>query len=303
MFMISSNSHGEETKLILVVGATGDLGGLITRRLLSKGKSVRVLVRPHSSFQPLIEAGAQAIFGDLKDRNSLDSACKDIDVIITTATSAKRGGADTVETVDRNGNRNLIDAAKQAGVKQFIFVSANIAYPDSPIPLMAAKAATEDYLNATGIRYTIVAPDAFMQVWVAMVVGLPAVSGKAVTFVGSGKRRHSFISDADVANFVIASIYNEKALNQRLVIGGPEALSFIDAVRVFERALNRKITVQSVAVGQSIPGFPDAMVQIISGFDMYDSVVEMSETSKTFGVRLTSLEDFAKAFISSMLSR
>ncbi|HUK84667.1 MAG TPA: SDR family oxidoreductase [Candidatus Acidoferrum sp.] len=302
--MTSPNGAGRpRDKLILIVGATGDLGGLITRGLLSKGEHVRVLVRSQSSFQPLIEAGAQAVFGDLKDRNSLDPACKGVDVLITTATSAKRSGADTVDTVDLKGNQNLIDAAKFTGVKQFIFVSANIAYPDSPIPLMAAKAATEDYLRASGIPYTIVAPDAFMQVWVAMVVGLPAVAGKPVMFVGSGNRRHSFISDSDVANFIIASIENQKAISQKVVIGGPEALSFIDAVRVFERALNRKIAVQSVAAGQSIPGFPEAMSQIVGGFDMYDSVVDMSETSKTFGVRLTSLQEFAKVFIASVLSR
>ena len=293
---------GPKDKLILVVGSTGDLGGLIARRLLSKGERVRVLVRSQSSFQHLTEAGAQAVFGDLKDRSSLDPACKGVDVLITTATSAKRGGADTVDAVDLKGNRNLIDAAKFAGVKQFIFVSANIAFPDSPIPLMAAKAATEGYLRGSGIPYSIVAPDAFMQVWIAMVVGLPAVAGKPVMFVGGGNRRHSFISDADVANFIAASIENEKALCKKVVIGGPEALSFMDAVRVFERALNRKIAVQSVAAGQPIPGFPEAMTQIIGGFDMYDSVVDMNETSKTFGVRLTSLEDFAKGFVASVLS-
>jgi uncharacterized protein YbjT (DUF2867 family) len=283
-------------KLILVVGSTGDLGGQVARKLLSLHKSVRILVRPPSNYKPLVEAGAQPVFGDLKNRKSLDPACKDVSVLITTATSAKRGGEDTVQTVDLDGNRNLIEAAKAAGVKQFIFVSANIADPASQVPLMAAKGITEDRLRASCLPFTIIAPDAFMQVWVAMVVGMPAVQGRPVTFVGTGRRKHSFISDGDVANFIVASIDNPKAVNQKLILGGPQALSFIDAAQVFEKAVGHKVPVQSFALGQPIPGFPDAMVQLITGFDMYDSVVDMKELSKTFRIKLTSMEEFSKNF-------
>src|SRR4030066_354331 len=131
--MIASRQVTEKENLILVVGATGDLGGVIARELLSLGKCVRVLVRSQSNFQPLVDAGAQAVIGDLKNRDSLDPACKSADVLITTANSAKRGGDDNLKTVDLEGNRNLIDAAKVAGVKQFIFVSNLLADPNSPV--------------------------------------------------------------------------------------------------------------------------------------------------------------------------
>ncbi len=291
--MTPANAH---ENLILVVGSTGDLGGQITRRLLSMKKSIRILVRPPSNYKPMVETGAEPVIGDLKNPKSLGPACKGVTTLITTATSAKRGGDDNVQTVDLEGNRNLIEAAKAAGVKQFIFVSANIADPGSQIPLMAAKGATEDRLRASGIPYTIIAPDAFMQVWVAMVVGVPAVSGRPVTFVGTGKRKHSFISDGNVADFIIASIGNPRAVNQKLFLGGPEALSFIDAAKAFEKAVGHKVPVQSFSPGQPIPGFPDAMVQLITGFDMYDSVIDMNELSKSFGIKLTSMEEFAKAF-------
>jgi uncharacterized protein YbjT (DUF2867 family) len=282
---------------ILVVGATGDLGGAVMRTLLSKSKSVRVLVRPQSNYKPLIDMGAQAVIGDLKNRISLDPACKDIEILITTATSAKRGGDDNPKTVDLEGNRNLIDAAKVAGVKQFIFVSANIADSNSPNPLMQAKGATEDYLRSSGVPFTIIAPDAFMEIWVAMVVGMPALAGQPVTLVGTGNRKHSFISSFDVAKFIIASINNPAAINQKLVLGGLEPLSFREVVAIFERFLGRKIPVQSVSFGEPVPGFPDAMAQIIGGFDTYDSAIDMTNTSKTFAVKLTPLEEFAKSFV------
>ena len=126
--------------MILVIGATGILGGLITQQLLQKGENVRILVRHNSpseqmalqgmatSAQSLIESGAKPVYGDLKQRASIDKACEGIVTVITTATSAMRGGEDTVDTVDRQGNLNLIDAARKAGVKARIKVKARNAF-------------------------------------------------------------------------------------------------------------------------------------------------------------------------------
>ena len=58
--------------MILIVGATGQLGSLITRRLLAKGQSVRILAREGSDYQALADAGAQVAIGDLKSRASLE---------------------------------------------------------------------------------------------------------------------------------------------------------------------------------------------------------------------------------------
>src|SRR5919202_1662541 len=109
--------------MLLVVGATGLLGGMIAQRLLDSGQQVRILVRPGSDYAILEQAGAQPVTGDLKDPASLDAACAGVKTVITTANAVARGGDDTVETVDLEGNRHLIDAAQAAGVEQFIFTS------------------------------------------------------------------------------------------------------------------------------------------------------------------------------------
>ena len=62
--------------MILVVGATGNLGGAVTRMLLAQGQPVRILARSQSNYRPFAEAGAQVVLGDLKDRKSLDLACE-----------------------------------------------------------------------------------------------------------------------------------------------------------------------------------------------------------------------------------
>jgi NADH dehydrogenase len=166
--------------MILVVGSTGSLGGQIARGLLDKGRRVRILVRPSSNHQSLVYSGAVPSYGDLKDRLSLDIACRDVDTVITTAISLGRGPGDTIESVDLAGNRNLIEAATAAGVRQFVFTSALGATPEHVNPFMAAKAATEVLLRSTGMRWTVLAPDAFMDVWLQAVVAGPAASGNEV---------------------------------------------------------------------------------------------------------------------------
>ena len=282
--------------MILVAGATGQLGGIITRRLLAQGQPVRILVRPQSSFQPLVEAGGQPVFGDLKDRASLDPACEGIETLITTANSARRGGEDNVQTVDLAGNRNLIDAAKAAGVKQFIFTSALGADINSPVPFIQAKAKTEAYLRDSGMMYTILAPNAFMDMWVGMVIGVPLQAGQPVTLVGEGRRKHSFIAVRDVAAFATAAVGHPEAMNQYLAIGGPEALSWRDVVATFERVLDREIPVQYVSPGEPVPALPEGMMQqAMAGMEMYDSPLDMTEAASTFGVELTTLEESVRS--------
>ena len=288
--------------MILVVGATGNLGGTVTRMLLAQGQLVRILARSQSNYQPLAEAGAQVVLGDLKERGSLDPACEGAETVITTANSAARGGEDTVQTVDLKGNRHLIDAARAAGVKQFIFVSVLTADPNSPVPFLQAKGQTEDYLRESGLPYTILAPNGYMEVMVAGVVGIPAMMGQPVTIVGGGRRKHSFISLGDVAAFILAAIGNPSAINQKLLLGGPQPLSFRDAVAIYERVLGHQIPIRSVAPGEPVPGLPQMVAHLLAGLDTYDSPIEMTETARTFGIQLTPLEEVARRTATSAAS-
>ena len=284
--------------MILVVGATGQLGGLIVRTLLSEGRAVRILARQESTWQPLEAAGAQVAIGDLKSRPTLDAACEGVDVVVTTANSAQRAGVDTTQTVDTDGNRQLIDAARQAGVKQFVFVSAFGVTLESPVPLFRAKALTEAYLRSSGLAYTILAPDVFMDVWIPMVVG-PALRGLPVTIVGDGRRKHSFIAVQDVAAFAAAAVDSPAAMNRHLPLGGPAAVSWRDVIAAFERALGRDVPVVTLAPGQPLPGLPEAIGQLMAGLESYDSVIPMAETTRAFGVTQTNLDQFVQLMLES----
>ncbi len=275
--------------MILVVGATGTLGGLVTQRLLAQGQPVRVLVRGTRVASKLASAGVEFVRGDLKDPASLAAAVEGVDAVVTTANSALRGGADSAESVDRVGNRSLIDAARQAGVGHFVFVSALGATVDSPVPFLRAKSETEAHLRASGMPYTIVAPNVFMDIWVRAVVGAPARAGQPVVLVGEGERRHSLVAIRDVAAFIVAAVAHPAALDQYLPIGGPTAVSWRDVVAAYETALGRPIALRFVPPGSPVPGLPEPMPALLASLEAYDSPVEMAALARTFGVGLTPL--------------
>src|SRR5262249_2284557 len=163
--------------MILVVGSSGLVGGMITRMLLARGDAVRILVRRAS---PLVDAGAIPVYGDLKDPSTLVAACRDVDVVISPASAGERGGDDTPQTVDFEGPATLTAAARAAGVRQFISVSALIASEQSPAPLGRAKAQAEAALRASGMSYTILAPHCILDVNAPLVIGSALRAGHGV---------------------------------------------------------------------------------------------------------------------------
>jgi len=154
--------------MILVVGGTGTLGEAICQRLRARGLAVRALVRQTANparLQALRGAGVDLCWGDLKDAGSLREACYDAEVVISTASSTfSRQDGDSTDTVDQQGQLSLIAGARAAGVEHFTFVTI----PRNPVresPLTRAKAEAERALADSGMRYTILACNYFMEIW------------------------------------------------------------------------------------------------------------------------------------------
>ena len=280
--------------MILVVGATGQLGGAVARGLRARAHPVRILARPGSAYQPLADLGAEVALGDLRDPASLAVACRGVSTVVTTANSARRGGADTVETVDLHGTRALIDAAARAGVGHFIYTSVLGVTEASPVPFLAAKARNESALRGSGMTWTILAPDAFQESWPLRVVGAPAAAGRPVAIIGTGTRRHTWIAEGDVAAFALAAVDAPAAANRHLPIGGPEALSWLDVVAVYERLLGRELEVRHVAAGDPLLAVPAQVQPLLAAFDTYETTLDTAPLAAEFGLVLTPLGTVAR---------
>jgi len=283
--------------MILVAGATGLVGRQVARSLLHEGHPVRILVRARSAYDDLVEAGAEAVVGDLTAPDSLDIACAGVEAVVTTATASSTGDDEAVEAVDWLGNRNLVDAASREGVRRFVFVSTLAADPRSPVPVFRAKGETEQRLRESDLVWTVLHATSFMDLLIPPVVGVPALAGRPVTLVGSGRRRHSFVAARDVAGYAAAAVHSPHAERRVLLVGGPEPLTWLDIVAVFSRELGREVPVQTVAPGAPIPGLPDVIPQMLAALDTFDSPIEIREVSATYGVRPTGVAEFVHGFV------
>lgn len=232
---------------ILIVGATGVLGTEVVRQLRAEQKTVRALVRTTSApekVEALRAMGAEIAIGDLKDPATLVPVFQGCARVISTASSTlSRAEGDSIDTVDRDGQLRAIEAARAAGVQQFVLVS----FPEfaQGFPLQDAKRQVEQALIASGMGYTILRPTHFAEIWFSPALGFDAAARTARIF-GDGNAPMNWISFFDVATACRKALGNPRALNQCFDLGGPEALSQLDIVRAMERQGGPAFTLEHV---------------------------------------------------------
>ena len=261
---------------------------------------MRALVRETSDKakkQVLQDSGATLATGDLKNRASLMNACRGAAAVVSTASSTiSRQPNDSIETVDVQGQLNLVDAARANGIDRFIFVSFRHD-PQNPSPLSDAKQTIERSLQ--DVNYTILRASFFMQVWLTPMLGFDYANAKARIY-GSGENRISWISVPDVAKFCVVSLENPAAHRAVIEVGGPQALSLLDAVRIFEHESGRKFELERIPV-ESIEAQKDAATNslersfaaLMLGASRGD-VIDMRPVLERFPIQLASLQDYAK---------
>ena len=290
----------------LIAGATGMLGSEICRLLREQGKPVRALVRSTSNPETLTRlrnSGAEIVQGDLKDPASLEAACRGATAVISTASSTiSRQSGDSIDSVDRQGQLNLIEAAEKAGVKQFILVS----FPriDISFPLQSAKRAAEERLQRSRMTYTILQPTCFMEVWLGPALGFDPAHGTAQIY-GAGRNKVSWISFQDVARFAVAALGNDRASKTVIKLGGPDALSPLEVVQIAERLTGKTVTVQHVpedALRAQLGAATDPLQQSFAALMLYYALgdaVDMKTALQVLPVsHLKSVRDYLPALAS-----
>ncbi|MGZ5220665.1 MAG: SDR family oxidoreductase [Chitinophagaceae bacterium] len=294
-----SNSNNSST--VLVAGATGFLGSEICRQLLSKNYKVKGLVRGSSDANKvarLKESGVETVEGDLKNRESLEKSLRGVSAIISTVSSTlSRQEGDSIQTVDDEGQNNLIEAAIGAGVGQFVYIS--FCTMQGEFPLQTAKRKVEKHLTESGLNYTILQPTYFMEVWLGPALGFDHANAKA-TIYGEGKNKVSWIAIQDVASFAVASLDNPAAKNKTIELGGPDALSPLDVVNIFEATKGNKFELQFVpeeAIKAQRQGAKDPLSESFAALTLgvvNGSEIDMKKTLEVFPVQLTPVTEYAR---------
>lgn len=238
--------------MILVCGATGELGGRIARLLVGSGQQVRALVRPSTAATQLQGAGVAVVRGDLRDPETLGPALAGIDTVVTTVNA-------NLPALDVTGNQNLIRAAQAAGVRRFVFVSAAGMGEQmaGAGPLMAGKWRAEQSLRSTAMRHVIVRPDCFQEAWLGPDSGINSRTGRALV-AGRGQCPRRYVAIDDVAA-LCAHLAVMPEPPDLVEFGGPEEMTRLQVVAAFEAATGRKFKVLRVprivlSVGHRVMG-------------------------------------------------
>lgn len=295
-------------KKTLLVGATGLLGPDICRQLTTAGHHVRALIRRTANAEKRAELerlGVELVEGDLKDAASLARACAGVQAVISTASSTlSRQDGDSIESVDQRGQLALVEAARQAGVEHFVFVSFR-EKPGIQFPLTIAKRAVERALKGSGMSYTILQASYFMEVWLTPALGFDAANGK-VRLYGDGSRPISWISYRDVARAAAAAVTEGTARNMVVELGGPQALSPREVVRMFEAAGAAEIATESVpesALEAQMSAATDSLQKSFAGLMLQcaaGDAIDNTTSGRLFPFQMTSVRDFITAQLAAV---
>jgi uncharacterized protein YbjT (DUF2867 family) len=286
--------------VILIVGGTGTLGRLVAARLSATGRPVRVMSRNPGARV----AGAEVVRGDLLDRPSLERACSGAFAVVAAAHSILGRGRYASVHVDLDGNRRLIDVAIAAGVQRIVYVSVygyGTHGRHGRVPFFKMKLEVEDYLRGAGVPFSILRPTAFMDFHAHTLIGEPVLAGKTVSLVGQGRQPRNFVAADDVAAFIVRSLNDASMTDQAVDVGGPENLTSMDVVRLYERASGRRARVVRIPVAAARglaalirplhPGVSQVLRAAVLA-DTTDQRFDAGPLQQRFAITMTRLEDW-----------
>lgn len=233
---------------ILVVGGTGTLGRQIVRRALDEGHTVRCLVRSYSRASFLREWGAELVGGDICDAETIapSFAGGEITAVIDAAT-ARATDSLGVRDVDWRGKVNLIQAAKDAGVDRYVFVSILNADQFPTVPLMDVKRCTEAYLQQLDMNYTILRPCGFLQGLIGQ-YAMPLLENQAVWVADRGSPV-AYMDTQDIAKFAVRALSVAATERQAFPVVGPRAWTPAEIIALCEKLSDRQAKVTSTPTG------------------------------------------------------
>jgi NADH dehydrogenase len=213
-------------------------------------------------------------------------------------------GEERSELVDDKGHRDLIDAAREAGVQHFVYMSVLDASPDHPSPFPRHKHNVEQHLKASGLPYTIIRASAFMWFHVHTLIGQPILETGKVRLFGKGKSPRNFVDESDVADCVLIALEDPDLRGRTLEIGGPENLATVDVVTLYEQLGGRKAQVSHVPRGALRvlspllrpfhPGLSQVMAMSLHD-DVHGSYFDATPLLERHPLKLRSVQEYVRA--------
>jgi uncharacterized protein YbjT (DUF2867 family) len=295
---------------VVVAGGTGFVGRGITAALLNSGHDVTVLSRSRPAKDPIDGRAAWAA-GDVTAPDTLAAALAGSDAVVDAVQfpnspieDPKKGR--TFERIDLQGTKNLVDAAKAAGVSRFIDVSGVGAAEGARFHWLQYKWDEEQYIKGSGVPYTILRGswiygprDVSLNRFLGFAKFLPFVP-----VIGNGKTRINPLFVDDMGKHVAVAVERDDLRGRLFEVGGPDVLTMDEVIRTALKVKQqRRFLLHQPAplmkalggIAQHLPGrplTPDAI-----DFITMDGVADTGGLVETFGIRLTPLEEALATYL------
>ena len=229
--------------LVLVTGATGFLGRRVVSELLAHHHQVRCLVHSPGRERILDRWDVDVHYGNIFDVGSITQAMYDVHAVVHLVGIIRPRRGATFDRVHRQGTANVVEAARDGGARELIYISALGATANPTYPYLYSKQQAELRVTGSGLGYTILRPSVIFgpgDEFLTALAGLVRI-GPVVPVIGSGNNRMQPVSVEDVARCVAASVGNSLVKGKILNLGGPSRLSYNDLLGEVALAMGRDI--------------------------------------------------------------
>jgi uncharacterized protein YbjT (DUF2867 family) len=287
---------------VLVAGGTGFIGHHVVHTLRARELPVRALVRSPQRASRLSAWGAELVPGDVTDAASLQAAVAGVDTVVHLVAIIKGSRAD-FERVMAQGTRDLVAAARAAGVRRFVLMSALGVNERSrtAVPYFAAKASMEESVAGSGLEHVTFRPSfvfgkdgGVLPTFVRLARYAPVTP-----IVGAGTQRLQPVWVEDVAEHIAKALDLPEAANRTFELGGPDVVTWNEFWQRLKRTVGARRPSLHVPVGlmraqalltERLPGAPVTRDQLTM-LELGDNVVTTPEAVETFRLPLVPLDE------------
>ena len=239
---------------LLIIGGTGTLGRQIVLQALTKGYPLRCMVRNFRKANFLKDWGVELVYGDLTRPETIPPCLKGITAIIDASTS-RANELDSLKKVDWDGKLSLLESAKAAKIKRFIFFSTQNVEQFDNIPLMKLKYGIETKLKESNIPYTIFRLTGFYQGLIEQ-YAIPILENLPI-WVTNENTNIAYMDTQDIARFCLRSLQIPQTTNQTFFLSGLKGWVSSEIINLCEQLAGQKAKVQKV---------PLFALKLLSGF-------------------------------------
>jgi uncharacterized protein YbjT (DUF2867 family) len=288
---------------VLVTGGTGFVGPAVVRAIVGAGHDVRALARTEKSAATAGALGAEPFLGDVTEAASLPPALEGVDAVVHLV-AIRQGKPEDFQRIMVGGTRDLIAAAKAAGIKRFVLMSALGTTDETKdeVPYYGAKWEQERMLRESGLEHVIFRPSFVFSRDGGILTTFKKLAKLApvTPIIGSGEQRIQPIWIDDVGAYFARSLDEPAAANRTFELGGPDQVSWNEFWARLKKALGvRRPSIHmpmgfmraNAVITERLPGDVPLTRDLLRMLELGDNVVSNDDAVETFKLPLVPLDD------------